>query len=409
MKKKSHIVIIGVGPGLQDMSVQALRKVASAQVLVGGRRQLALFPGHTGEKIVIGRDAASLVKKLKTKLAGKSAAVLASGDPNFYGIAALFYGNFPKEDISVIPHCTAFQTAFARIKEPWDNAAFISVHGRSPGALDRIIRNPGTFVVYCDGANTPAAVAAYLIEKNRLLASCPAWVFDSLGAPAEKIFAGSLKKIRQLKNTALSMMIIKNDLHSIIPSIGIADSAFAHQRGMITRRDVRLAALARLELAGGLVLWDIGAGSGSVAIEAANLYPGIAAFAVEKDLKRFRQLQKNIKKFRLPNVTAILGSAPSAFAELPSPDRIFIGGSGGELAAILKEAKLRLKPGGCIVVNCVIMASLEAVVACFKKWKWRYGVTSMQLAHLWSGKTPEMFSAENPVFIIQGRPERKAR
>ncbi len=211
MKQKSHIAIIGIGLGLQDMSAQALRNIASAQVLVGGRRQLALFPGHAGEKIIIGKDAAADVKKLKAKLAGKRAAVLASGDPNFYGIAALFYGNFPKEDISVIPNCTAFQAAFARIKEPWDTAVFISVHGRSITALDTIVRSPGTFAVYCDGVNTPAAVAAYLIGKDRLLASCPARVFDSLGTPAEKIFAGSLKQSLRLKNTALSMMIIKNE------------------------------------------------------------------------------------------------------------------------------------------------------------------------------------------------------
>ncbi len=409
MMQKSHIAIIGIGLGLQDMSAQALRKVASAQVLVGGRRQLTLFPEHEGEKIVIGRDAASLLKTLKVRLRGKRVAVLASGDPNFYGIAALVYDIFPKEDITVLPNCTAFQAAFARIREPWNDAIFISVHGRSIKALDRIVRHPGTYVLYCDGVNTPTAVAAYLIEKDRLLESCKAWVFDSLGGPAEKIFSGSLKQALRLKNTALSMMIIKNQLPCIIPSIGIADCAFAHQRGMITKRDVRLAALARLELAGSHVLWDIGAGSGSVAIEAANAYPGTAAFAVEKDRMRFRELQENIKKFRLPNVTAIHGSAPAACAELPSPDRIFIGGSGGELAAILQQSKLRLQPGGTIVVNCVIMNSLDTVVSCFKKWKWSYEVTSMQLAHLSSGKTPEMFRAENPVCIIQGRPARKAR
>ena len=409
MKQKSHIAIIGIGLGLQDMPDQALRKVAAAQVLVGGRRQLALFPEHAGEKIKIGKDAATLVKTLKKKLSGKSVAVLASGDPNFYGIAAQFYDNFPEEEISVFPNCTAFQAAFARMKEPWDNAVFVSVHGRSLSPLYGIVRKPGTFVVYCDGLNTPAAVSAYLIENDRLLDSCKVWVFDSLGASGEKIFSGSLKQAQRLKNTALSMMIIKNDVPCIIPSVGIADSAFVHQGGMITRRDVRLAALARLELTAGLVLWDIGAGSGSVAIEAANLYPGIAAFALEKDPRRFRELKKNIKKFRLPNVAAVHGSAPEAFVKLRAPDRIFIGGSGGELAAILKEAKLRLKPGGCIVVNCVVMASLEAVIACFKKWKWRYEVTSMQLAHLSSDKRPEMFRAENPVFIIHGRPERKAR
>jgi precorrin-6B C5,15-methyltransferase / cobalt-precorrin-6B C5,C15-methyltransferase len=405
----SKIVIIGIGLGLQDMSAQALREVASAEVLIGGRRQLALFPRHAGEKIIIGRDAAGLVNMLKAKLRGTRAAVLASGDPNFYGIAALVYDNFPKEAISVIPNCTTFQAAFARIREPWNDATFISVHGRSMKALDSIVRTPGTFAVYCDGINTPAAVAAYLIEKNRLLDSCKVWVFDSLGTPAEKIFAGSLKQALMRKNTSLCMMIIKNAVPFRPPSIGIADSAFTHQRGMITKRDVRLAALARLELTGSLVLWDIGAGSGSVAVEAANVYPDIAAFAMEKNLRRFTELKKNIKKFRLPNVSAIHGSAPAACAELPSPDRIFIGGSGGELAAILKQAKLRLKPGGCIVVNCVMIESLDTVLACFKKWQWCYEVTSMQLAHMSSGKTPEMFRAENPVFIIQGRPERKVR
>ena len=409
MKQKSHITIIGIGLGLQDMSNQMLRIVTSAQVLVGGRRQLSLFPEHAGEKILIGRDATTLVKTLKVKLRGKSVAVLASGDPNFYGIAALFYDNFPKEDISVIPNCTAFQTAFARIREPWDDALFISVHGRTTKALDTIVRTSGTFVVFCDGVNTPAAVSAYLIEQDRMLELCKVWVFDSLGTQVEKIFSGSLKQAQRLKNTNLSMMIIRNELLYIIPSLGIADSAFAHQHGMITRRDVRLAALARLELAGGLVLWDIGAGSGSVSIEAANLYPAIEAFAVEKDLRRFKDLKKNIKKFRVPNVLAIHGSAPAVFAELPSPDRIFIGGSGGELAAILKQAKFRLKPNGCIVVNCVIMESLDTVIACFKKWKWRYDVTSIQLAHLSTVKKPEMLRAENPVFIILGRSERKVR
>ena len=407
MKQKSHIAIIGIGLGLQDMPVQSLRKVAEAHVLVGGRRHLALFPEHTGEKIQIAKDAAARVKKLKKKLSGKSVAVLASGDPNFHGIAALFYDNFPKEEISVFPNCTAFQAAFARIQEPWDDAVFVSVHGRRINALDGIARKSGTFVVYCDGVNTPAAVSAYLLENDRLLDSCKVWVFDNLGAQGEKIFAGSLMQARRLKNTALSMMIIKNDTPCIIPSIGIADSALVHRRGMITKRDVRLAALARLELMGASVLWDIGAGSGSVSIEAANLYPGISAFAVEKDARRFRELKKNIMKFRLPNITAIQGSAPAAFADLPSPDRIFIGGSGGELVAILKQAKLRLKTGGCIVVNCVIIDSLEAVIACFKKWKWCYEVTSMQLAHLSSGQKPEMLRAENPVFIIHGHPERK--
>jgi precorrin-6B C5,15-methyltransferase / cobalt-precorrin-6B C5,C15-methyltransferase len=403
MKQISPITIIGIGLGRDDLSISALRKVAAAQVLIGGSRQLAMFPEHAGQKIIIRKDAAALVKRLGSQIYEKKTVVLASGDPNFHGIAALFYECFPKEQISVIPNITAFQSAFARIKEPWDTAALVSLHGKNIKALDELVRIPGLYCVYCDNTNSPSAVAAYLIEKDSGMAKCQAWFFDSLGTDEERIFSGPLKKMLKVQASPLSMLIIKNDRGWRRHSLGIPDEMFAHDRGMITRRDVRLIALARLELHDGLVLWDIGAGTGSVAIEAANAYPGIHAYAIEKNNRRFNQLKSNIRRFCTPNVSPLLGDAALLCCELTAPDRIFIGGSGGELAKILKIIKKTAKEGTVIVVNCVTMDSLDTVLSWFKKWKWHYEVTSVNNSQLMSERKPEIFRSENPVFIVQGR------
>lgn len=403
MKPKLSITIVGIGLGRQDISASALRKIAAAQVLLGGSRQLALFPEHGGEKIRIGKDAAMLIKRLSPGLHGKNVAVLASGDPNFHGIASLFYQNFPNDQIEIIPNITAFQAAFARIKMPWDGAAFASVHGRSIRELDALLYAPGSAVVYCDARNTPSAVAAYLIAKNSVLAKSPAWVFDSLGTDGERIISGTLKKMIKVTASPLSLLILKNGTPPRRRSLGIPDECFAHDRAMITRRDVRLMTLARLELNDDLVLWDIGAGSGSVAIEAANAYPGIQAYAVEKNARRFRQLNVNIRRFYASSVHSLHGEAAAQCAGLPRPDRIFIGGSGGELEPILKVAKKAARKGSVIVVNCVTPESLFSVLRWFKKWQWRYDVTSVSTARLMSDRKPEIFRSENPVFIVQGR------
>lgn len=403
MKKEPCITIIGIGLGRDDLSGRFLRIVESAPVLIGGKRLLSLFPEHTGEKIVIGKAAATLVKNLPKKLQKKKAVVLASGDPNFHGIAALFYEHFPKDQIKVIPNITAFQAAFAHINEPWNSATFISVHGRGITACDAIIRMPGVCAVYCDGVNTPAAVAAYLLEKDSGLAKSAAWVFECLGTDKEKITSGILKKMLQVTASPLSMMIVKKEPCRPCQSLGIPDYLFAHDRAMITRRDVRLMALARLELEDGLVLWDIGAGSGSVAIEAANAYPRIQAHAIEKNIRRFSQLKANIRRFRTPNVIPLHGAAAEVCAELPRPDRVFIGGSGGELAAILKIIQKNLGDDAIVVVNCVTLDTLDTVLACLKKWRWRYEVTSVHNARLDSDSRPVIFRSENPVFIVQGR------
>lgn len=403
MKKKARICIIGTGLSRDDVPARGLQRIAEADILIGGRRQLALFPDYGGDTITVGKNAAQLVGRLGPRLAGRRTVVLASGDPNFYGIAVLFYEHFPLDHIEILPNVTAFQAAFARIREPWQSAVLLSVHGRPLSVLDRVAQKPGMYVVYCDAANTPAAVAAYLIAGNGGLAGCRTWVFDSLGTSGERIVSGTLRRMQRLRATPLCLMIIKSDISRRPLPLGIPDELFAHDRAMITRSDVRLLALARLELSDGLVLWDLGAGSGSVAIEAARACPGLQAWAVEKNDRRFRQLQANIRRLCAPNVHPVAGDAPAACGGLPRPDRIFIGGSGGDLAAVMTAAKKAGRGGLVMVVNCVTMDSLAKVLELFQTWQWPYEVTSVATARLISGSQPEMLRPDTPVFIVQGR------
>jgi precorrin-6Y C5,15-methyltransferase (decarboxylating) len=330
---------------------------------------------------------------------GRRVVVLASGDPNYFGIAPVLYRFFDRQTITVLPHATAFQWAFAAIREPWDDASFISVHGREIEQLDSVLQAAGTFVIYCDGKNSPAASAAYLIAKNRALGACRAWVFDSLGGDHEKIITGRLRDFVKVSATPLAMLVIKNDVAPVHLPLGIADNDIIHQRGMITKRDVRILALARLQLHSGHILWDIGAGSGAVSIEAANLDSTLQVYAVEQDRARYAAIQKNIQKFRLPNVYALNSRAPAALSKLPDPDRIFIGGSGGKLPEILRAVKLRVKKEGRIVITCVTLETLAIVVGMFKQWQCPYEMTSLQLSHAASNAHPLMLRPENPILI----------
>jgi precorrin-6Y C5,15-methyltransferase (decarboxylating) len=401
-RSKESIIIVGTGLSRDDISLRALAVIEDAEILIGGRRQLAFFPLHNAEKIEIKGHADTLLKSLKKRLRGKNAVVLASGDPNFFGIAALFYKYFDKDKVFILPNITAFQEAFARIKEPWHEAAFISVHGREISSLDKILQAKGIFVIYCDGKNTPAAVADYLISKDKGLGACRAWVFDSLGKESEEIISATLKKVQKCCSSALCMMVIKKEKAAEKHGLGIPDKEFCHQRGMITKKDVRILSLTRLGLQDKLVLWDIGAGSGSLSIEAASLYPGLKVYAVEKNSERFKELQKNLKKHKLPNLCPVIGSAPDALRNLPLPDSLFIGGTGGRIDEIMKFIKSKIRDKGHVVVNCVTMETLIAVRKLFQKWQWQYEITEVQLSYLASGTIPEIFRAENPVFIVHG-------
>lgn len=397
--KEGKIYIVGTGTGPQDLSARALQIVKQADVLIGAPRLLAMFQKSESEKIKIESNINRLINTINI-YEHKRVVVLTSGDPNFFGIAALFYRSFPKKRLEIIPCITTFQAAFAKIKEPWDGASFISVHGRPLSCLHRIIYQPGTYVVYCDSRNTPSAVARYLLNKAPFMKNEEAWVFENIGMKHEKITSCSLGALAKRELGNLAMMIIKNTISRGRLPLGIPDSVIAHERGMITKRDIRLMVLARLNVQETGVLWDIGAGSGSVSIEAASIYPELRIYAVEKNEKRYQDILKTLQKNMIYAVTPLLGEAPEVLRKLPTPDAVFIGGSGGRLQEIMAVVKRRLGRGRSLVINCATIETLGTAITCFKRWGWQYEVTSVQLAYMRSERQPSIFRAENHLFIV---------
>jgi len=403
---KSIINVVGMGLSPEDLSPRAMKIIMNADILAGGKRHLAFFPDHAAQRVVLDRNVETTLAGLKKNCRGKRVVVLASGDPNFFGVAPLVCKVFEKKNVSVLPNITAFQAACARVRENWEDAVFISLHGRPLAQLDSMPADGRTVVLYCDGNNTPARVARYLVRHDKGFKNCQTWVFENLGQQYERIADGNLEKFKNYSAAALTMMIIKTKKgiasHYDETRIGIPDAEFCHDSGMITKRDARILTISRLGCGNNQVLWDIGAGSGSISIEAARLYPGIEVYAVEKNRERFTQLEKNIKKFHTAGVKAILGNAPAALKKLPCPHSVFVGGSGGNLPAILQEVKKRMSKNGNLVVNCITITTLSQVLQLFKKWHWNYTAASVQIAHLKAEDQPEIFRAENPLFIVHG-------
>ncbi len=400
------INVVGIGLSPADLTSRALSIIQRADILVGGRRHLAYFPEHTAQRIVLDRNVERTLGEVKQQFPGKNIAILASGDPNFFGVAPLAYKVFGKKNVGIVPNITAFQAACARIKENWEDAVFVSLHGRSLTQLNRISPESRCIIIYCDGVNSPARVARHLIGRNKAFKTCRAWVFENLGQANERVTTGKLEQLQPRTFAPLSMMIVKNsaagNARSTLMPLGIPDAAFCFSGSMITKRDVRLLVISRLGCDGSKVLWDVGAGSGSISIEAACLYSDIEIYAVEKDRQRFAQLQKNINKFKTGGVQPVFGIAPAILKALPDPQSVFIGGSGGKLSEILQEIKQRLRKNGNLVVTCITVDSLTQVVQFLKQWQWNYMVTSVQLAYLNPNIRPEILRPENPLFIVHG-------
>ena len=277
---------------------KALEVIGKAEVLIGHQRHLDIFPDFPGEKRKL-EDLSVMLDYLKGT--DKLVVVLGSGDPNFFGVARFLLRNLPKERIEIFPNVTSVQYAFARIKEPWDDAIFVSVHGRGlKTAIDRIVAAEKVAIL-TDGVNTPATIARELIGRGA--EGYEAWLCEDLGLPTEKITRTDVKGLAELPSSPLNILILIKAWEPTLehyPVLGIADEEFATAKKLITKQEVRAVTLAKLQLQDDLVLWDIGAGSGSVSIEAENLMPNGKIFALEKNPQYLSFIRDNLKKFVHP-------------------------------------------------------------------------------------------------------------
>jgi precorrin-6B C5,15-methyltransferase / cobalt-precorrin-6B C5,C15-methyltransferase len=409
---REPLLVIGIGQdGPAGLSATSRAHIAQAEVLAGGRRHLAFFPEFPGQRIVIDGDISAVIAQLRESYSQAKTVVLASGDPLYFGIGAALVEALSRTDLAFIPHVSSIQLAFARICEPWHDAQVESLHGRPlESLLPAIADRPRKLALFTDGRNHPARIAEFLAGHG-YGEGTTFWVAEELGGPAERITSWTAETIRGQEFSALNVLIVlrteapPEDRVANLPLLGIPDDAIAHaglRRGMITKREVRLVALAALELRPGDVLWDIGAGSGSVSLEAARLSTALRVFAVEHSEEAFNILQANLCRFGLPNIDALRGEAPDVFDQLPDPAAVFIGGSGGRLAEIIARATLRLTRGGRMVMNCITVENFTQGWNSFRDARLDPSVTTVQLTRTRPLADLHAFEPDSPIYVLRG-------
>ncbi len=398
------ILVVGMGAGGSEALPPALRsRVLDADVLAGGRRHLDTLPDFAGERVAIGGDIPALVERLQgTQARGERAVVLASGDPLWYGIGATLRRFFSPNALEVVAAPTAFQLAFAALSEPWDDAALLSAHARPLNEVIAGVMAARCAAVLTDQRQTPGLVARALLAAGAS-PEVRCAVCENLGTPDQRIVQSNLAGVADEDAcfAALNVLVVwgGEQRRQDAARPGLPDDAFSTTGGLLTKREVRLLTLAELALRPDEVLWDIGAGSGAVGIEAARAQPTARVYAVEQRPVMGQHIRENLRRFPAPGVVLVEGSAPDACADLPAPDAVFVGGSGGRLDDILLLAQQRLKAGGRLVVNLATLENLQVARARLPQAR----VVQLQVHTGVPIGAMLRFEAGNPVFLVTVR------
>lgn len=398
------IIVIGMGMSCNDLTKTHLECIAAADVLIGGKRHLDDFRNHPAEKIPVTGDLSTLIRRIEEKRNGRNIVVLASGDPLYYGIGSLLLSHFPPDDLAFYPNINSVSAAFSKIKEPWQDIPVVSLHGfRDESAFFAKIQGCEAAAVFTDKHHNPAWLSRMLLDYG--IDDFSICVLERLGTENEKIRWLDLESASTTAFSEPNIVILKRAAkNKKEPSIGLGmpDDAFWHEKGMITKSEVRVVGIAKLELKSGLTMWDIGAGCGSVSIEASKFVLPAMIYAVEKNEKRICHIRRNLEKFNAWNVKPVHGDILSVMETLPAPDRVFIGGGGKEITPILHRIYEKMNPHGVIVVNTVLIDSFHETVKFFIDAGLKTETLQIQINRTKPMPWSHRFEALNPVWIVKG-------
>ncbi|WP_329490703.1 precorrin-6y C5,15-methyltransferase (decarboxylating) subunit CbiE [Kitasatospora sp. NBC_01246] len=370
------ITVVGIGadgwPGLATTSRAALR---TAEVVIGGPRQLALLPAAevAAERVPWPSPLRPAVPGLLAEHAGRRVAVLASGDPMFFGIGRTLAETVGAERLRVLPHPSSVSYACARLGWPLEGTEVVSLVGRPLDTLTLALHAGRRLLVLGADARTPAAVAALLTARG--FGTARLHVLEQLGSPGERRLDGPADGWPHPAGDPLNVIAVEladGPRTSLVP--GLPDHAYESD-GQLTKRHVRAATLATLAPAPGELLWDVGGGSGSIAIEWLRAHRDNRAVTVERSAVRAERIGRNAAALGVPRLRVVAGAAPDALAGLPAPDAVFIGG-GLTAPGLLDACWAALPPGGRLVANTVTLES-EALLT---SWYRRHGGELLRLA-----------------------------
>ncbi|MEO1523948.1 MAG: precorrin-6y C5,15-methyltransferase (decarboxylating) subunit CbiE [Planctomycetota bacterium] len=407
----ARIHIVGIGDdGLDGLTGHARDLVENADSLIGASSLLNRIPASNAGARVACDGGLDEIKRCLDGLSAGANVLLASGDPLFYGIAKYLTETIGKDRFEIVPHVSSMQLAFARVKESWDDAYLTNL---AIQPLDRVvdsIRSAERVGLFTTEAIPPSAVAAALLDRR--IDYFQAYVCENLGTPNETVTQGELESIQGQEFSPLNVMVL-------VRRSGVADSPVGGQqkrlfgnpdevflqsrpkRGLMTPSEVRCIALAELCLQRDSVVWDVGAGSGALAIEAAGIASEGKVFAIEMDAEDYNLMLANAENFDVPSLVPIHGQAPEAWSDLPDPSAIFVGGR-GRIVPDLVGAALQRLAGGRVVVNVSSPDNLVAVQDVMERSGLRTEVRMINIARGQQQLDRVRFEALNPTFLIVG-------
>ena len=339
--------------------------------------------------------------------------VLASGDPLWFGIGRLLLQHIPREQLRFHPAPSSLQLAFARVGRPWQDASWVSLHGRDPEPLaEALQKRPPALAVLTDPARGGAAEVRELLRASGLEAAYAVWVCERLGHPAERVQRLAPTDPLPWDLDPLHLVLLLADAPppppdpAQLPLFGLEDGLFlqhADRPGLMTKREVRIQLLAELELPARGVLWDIGAGVGSIGLEALRLRPELALYALEARGGSSDLIRANAERLGVHPAAICQGRAPAALAELPDPDRVVIGGGGPDRRAILQVVLERLRPAGVVVIPLATLEALAELRPLLEQGGLKVRVGQVQA---WRGASladGTRLAPLNPVLVLQGK------
>jgi precorrin-6Y C5,15-methyltransferase (decarboxylating) len=372
------VVVVGIGAdGWDGLPPSSRRAIEAAEVLRGSARQLGLLPASVAaERVPWPSPMGPAMAALAGEHEGRRVVVLASGDPMLSGIGTSLVRLLGTDAVEVLPHPSSVSLACARLGWAVEETAVVSTVGRALALVVPSLTPGRRVLVLGSGAGTPAELATLLVEQGYGASSVTA--LAQLGGPGEARVSGTAAGWRHADTDPLTITAIEvvADPGTVpLPTVpGLPDDAYAHD-GQLTKRDVRAVTLARLAPLPGQLLWDVGAGAGSIGIEWMRVHPSSRAVAVESHPARVRRIAENAFALGVPGLEIVEGRAPDALRGLPAPDAVFVGG-GATTPLLLDTCWEALGPGGRLVVNAVTVES-EAVLA---EWHARCGGSLIRLS-----------------------------
>ncbi len=370
------LAVVGVGEdGLDGLTPAARRLLAQAVLIVGGKRHLALAGPLTAQTLCWPSPIEDALPEIEARR-GKPVCVLASGDPFLFGVGTMLMRRFAADEMICLPAPSAFALVSARLGWSQQDCATLSLHGRPLEAIIPHLQPAARILALSWDQTTPGKLAGLLASRGMgrsILTVC-----EAMGGPRERVRATpaadfALHDVAALNTIALEV-VAEHGARILPRAAGLPDAWFEHD-GQITKRDIRAITLSALAPRRGELMWDVGAGSGSVAIEWMLADPANCAIAVEARPDRAARIRRNALAFGAPALSVVAGEAPAALSGLPAPDAVFIGG-GANAPGTVERAIEALAQGGRLIVNAV---TLETQAQCVG-WRARWGGDLMQIS-----------------------------